>query len=148
MLKFLDGNSVGELDGNDDDIFEDIILVDYLHEDVENEHELENTYGEASGENKDNRNRADRNDNGSDNVDRENDASKNQNVENCDRNRNVENNWSYIEEETLIYYNESYPELWDHKEPDYKKAKKSALLDILCVELNHKFSRKYSYYLY
>lgn len=54
-----------------------------------------------------------------------------------------EKDWTNEDEETLIYFHQAYPELYDHKEPEYKKAKKSGLLDSLSIELNNKYTRKY-----
>lgn len=55
----------------------------------------------------------------------------------------IPTSWTVEEEENLIFFYEAYPELWDPKERNYKKAKKSAVFDHLCQELNNKFSRKY-----
>lgn len=146
MLQFLDG----ELDEKDDETFDEII--EYL-DDNGNEDESINPSSENGAGNN------------CDNGYQDNGVGSNENVEICDENNgagrnkngakgndktieNRGNSWSYDEEEILIFFNESYPELWDHKEPDYKKAKKSALLDDLCSDLNFKFRRKYSYYLF
>lgn len=53
--------------------------------------------------------------------------------------------WTDEKEEVVIDFYEAYPELWDHKDPNYKKASKSQLIDILMNDLNGVFSGKFSY---
>lgn len=150
MLKFLDNETVVE---SVDETVDDINEIEYL---LDDENEDENEREKGAGENCSNFEENNENDDiiGEIIGDRENGAGNNKNGDIDDRhnvaskNENRGKSWSYDEEETLINFNESYPELWDHKEPDYKKAKKSAILDNLCSQLNFKFLRKYSFYLF
>lgn len=68
-------------------------------------------------------------------------AGSNEEVD-CYQSNSSEKDWSFQKEATLIDFYESHPQLWDHKNPEYSKASKGHLMDLLVSELYGEYTGK------